>query len=150
MPAHGVVEAVDVSGDGIVGLGVGREVLAARLRFKFRNRAMTRSSLKGRSRPSTPTVMEVMVSAPMGGSGRAAARGIIQLKGIGSTPLVDPSSPFDHRHGALYLEDAIREATWGEINHEEAHAISSRMTKASLVLDVDRPRELARTALAAE
>ena len=54
-----------------------------------------------------------------GGSGRAATRGELQIKGIGPTPLVDDLAPSDHRHGSLFLNEALREAVWGELNHHE-------------------------------
>lgn len=44
------------------------------------------------------------------GSGRAAAAGAIQSKGIGTTPLADPS-----RDGHESLEGAIKDALWGEV-----------------------------------
>ncbi len=52
------------------------------------------------------------------GSGRAASAGKIQIKGIGITPLVGEGQAFDHAHGRASLEEAIREAIWGEINQE--------------------------------
>ncbi|MFT3924304.1 MAG: hypothetical protein QM778_17340 [Myxococcales bacterium] len=54
------------------------------------------------------------------GSGRAAALGSLQIKGIGTTSLADHGSPHDHRHGGLFLGDAMREAVWGELNQAEA------------------------------
>ena len=71
------------------------------------------------------------------GSGRAAAAGKFQIKGIGITPLVDTSkdepnvgeslykrifrfvSTFTHSHGGASLSEAVREAIWGEILHRE-------------------------------
>jgi hypothetical protein len=65
--------------------------------------------------------------APNMGSGRAASAGLIQIKGIGMTPLVHPSTPFEHRHGSLSLGDALREAAWSELNHAEAPHGSNRV-----------------------
>lgn len=65
--------------------------------------------------------------APNTGSGRAAAIGLTQIKGIGTTPLVDPATPHEHRHGNLYLGDALREAAWGELNHLETPHGSNRV-----------------------
>ena len=71
------------------------------------------------------------------GSGRAAAAGKFQIKGIGITPLVDTTkdepdvgeslykrifrfvSTFTHSHGGASLSEAVREAIWGEILHRE-------------------------------
>jgi hypothetical protein len=53
------------------------------------------------------------------GSGRAASRGAFQIKGTGATPLVHAKSSYSHRDGALRLENALREAVWGEIDQEE-------------------------------
>jgi hypothetical protein len=65
--------------------------------------------------------------APNTGSGRAAAIGVMQIKGIGVTPLADPTTPHEHRHGNLYLGDALREAAWGELNHLETPHGSNRV-----------------------
>lgn len=54
------------------------------------------------------------------GSGRAACRGVIQLKGSGATSLVHARTNQAHRNGALPLGEALREALWGELNHHEA------------------------------
>lgn len=61
------------------------------------------------------------------GSGRAASRGWVQIKGIGVTPLVGKSQDFDHAHGGASLEEAMREAMWGEINHFELPYGSNRV-----------------------
>lgn len=53
------------------------------------------------------------------GSGRAGTVGAIQIKGIGTTPLAHRHSDHEHRHGALYLEEAMREAVWSELDHLE-------------------------------
>ena len=54
-----------------------------------------------------------------GGSGRAAAVGEVQVKGIGITSLVAPSTSFDHSHGGASFKESISEAIWGEITHQE-------------------------------
>lgn len=53
------------------------------------------------------------------GSGRAGATGIMQIKGIGTTPLVGHDKDFSHSHGGESLEEALREAIWGEVLHHE-------------------------------
>ncbi|OFZ73658.1 MAG: hypothetical protein A3K03_07710 [Bdellovibrionales bacterium RIFOXYD1_FULL_44_7] len=55
------------------------------------------------------------------GSGRAASAGHVQIKGIGRTPLVGIGEDFDHANGKASLEEAIREAIWGEISQELPH-----------------------------
>lgn len=65
--------------------------------------------------------------APNTGSGRAAAMGRIQLKGIGTTPLASPETPVEHRHGSLHLGAALREAAWSELNHLETPHGSNRV-----------------------
>lgn len=50
-----------------------------------------------------------------GGSGRCAYTNGFYVKGIGPTPLRDPTGPFFHTHGALPLEEAIREAILSEV-----------------------------------
>ncbi len=54
------------------------------------------------------------------GSGRAASSGEIQIKGIGKTPLVANQGD-DHSNGFAPLEEAVREAIWGEINRDLPH-----------------------------
>lgn len=56
------------------------------------------------------------------GSARAGSSGKIQVKGIGKTPLLGTRQNFDHGHGGASLEEAIREAVWGEVlSHELPH-----------------------------
>jgi hypothetical protein len=50
-----------------------------------------------------------------GGSGRCAYMDGFYVKGVGPTPLRDSSGPFFHIHGALTLEEAIREAVLAEV-----------------------------------
>jgi hypothetical protein len=50
-----------------------------------------------------------------GGSGRVGMRGPFNVKGIGRTPLVSAVVDWQHSHGCLWLEEAIREAIFGEI-----------------------------------
>jgi hypothetical protein len=50
-----------------------------------------------------------------GGSARCGADGNVQIKGIGQTPLIGTSSDKAHSHGGVTLNEAIREAIWGEI-----------------------------------
>lgn len=50
-----------------------------------------------------------------GGSGRVGARGPFNVKGVGRTPLVSRGADWQHSHGNLWLEEAIREAIFGEI-----------------------------------
>jgi erythromycin esterase-like protein/hemolysin-activating ACP:hemolysin acyltransferase len=52
-----------------------------------------------------------------GGGARCGFDGKIQLKGIGRNPLVGRDTDFWHAHGGANLEEAIREAVWGEICH---------------------------------
>ena len=52
------------------------------------------------------------------GDGRAAAAGAFQIKGIGRTPLVKEDGD-NHANGKVSLEEAMREAFWGEINNAE-------------------------------
>jgi hypothetical protein len=61
------------------------------------------------------------------GSGRAANAGVVQIKGIGVTPLVGENQAYDHAHGRASLEESIREAIWGEINHRELPFGSNRV-----------------------
>ncbi len=61
------------------------------------------------------------------GSGRAASSGLVQIKGIGITPLVNKNTPIDHAHGGASLEESIREAIWGEVNHKELPYGSNRV-----------------------
>ena len=53
------------------------------------------------------------------GDGRAAIAGNFQIKGIGRTPLAKKSEDGDHANGKAELEEAMREAFWGEINQAE-------------------------------
>lgn len=50
-----------------------------------------------------------------GGGGRCAYMDGFYVKGVGPTPLRDSSGPFFHIHGALTLEEAIRETVLAEI-----------------------------------
>jgi hypothetical protein len=50
-----------------------------------------------------------------GGSGRVGACGPLNVKGIGRTPLVSPVADWQHSHGSMWLEEAIREALFTEI-----------------------------------
>ncbi|RQP23675.1 toxin-activating lysine-acyltransferase [Piscinibacter terrae] len=52
-----------------------------------------------------------------GGGARCGFDGKIQIKGIGRNPLVGRDTDFWHAHGGANLEEAIREAVWGEICH---------------------------------
>ena len=61
------------------------------------------------------------------GSGRAAGRGRIQIKGIGPTPLVHANANYGHRNGGLRLAEALREAVWSELDHCEAPFGSNRV-----------------------
>jgi len=54
-----------------------------------------------------------------GGSGRVGISGRFQAKGIGLTPLAGEATDWVHSHGCLSLEEAIREAIYSEIAHEE-------------------------------
>ncbi len=53
------------------------------------------------------------------GSGRAASAGLVQIKGIGQTPMVYKPDDFGHSHGGASLEESIREAIWSEVLHHE-------------------------------
>ena len=61
------------------------------------------------------------------GSGRASSRGEVQIKGVGITSMVGPGQTYDHAHGGASLEEAMREAEWGEINHRELPYGSNRV-----------------------
>lgn len=50
-----------------------------------------------------------------GGSGRCVYIDGFYLKGVGPTPLIDPKGPFFKTHGALPLQEAIREAILSQI-----------------------------------
>ncbi|MFT4255327.1 MAG: hypothetical protein QM608_22935 [Caulobacter sp.] len=50
-----------------------------------------------------------------GGSGRCAVRDDFNIKGIGRTPLAPVRVDWDHRHGHLWLPEALREAICSEI-----------------------------------
>ena len=50
-----------------------------------------------------------------GGGGRVGMKGAISVKGIGRTPLVSAVVDWQHSHGALWLEEAVREAVFAEI-----------------------------------
>lgn len=56
---------------------------------------------------------------PHGGSGRVATRRRFQVKGAGATPLVGRRADWFHAHGCLWLEEALREAIFGEIADAE-------------------------------
>ena len=57
---------------------------------------------------------------PHGGSGRCGTWDGFQVKGIGVTPLVGSGLGYEHSHGAVTLEEAIREATYSELLCQEA------------------------------
>jgi hypothetical protein len=50
-----------------------------------------------------------------GGSGRAAVVGKFQVKGIGQTPLTGKNCDWVHSHGCASVEEAVREAIYGEV-----------------------------------
>jgi uncharacterized protein YdiU (UPF0061 family) len=54
-----------------------------------------------------------------GGSGRCGIAGQFQIKGIGVTPLVSAHSDELHSHGAVTLEESIREAVFAEVASQE-------------------------------
>jgi hypothetical protein len=54
-----------------------------------------------------------------GGSGRCAVRGAFNIKGVGRTPLASADVDWDHRHGWLWLPEALREAICSEIARAE-------------------------------
>lgn len=62
-----------------------------------------------------------------GGSGRAANLGLVQVKGIGRTPLVGMETSFDHAHGGASINESIREAIWGEVLNRELPHGSNRI-----------------------
>jgi len=65
--------------------------------------------------------------ATHGGSGRAGDCDGFNVKGIGRTPLVDPHAPWDHAHGHMWLEEAIRDAIYSEFAHLECPKPGSRI-----------------------
>lgn len=50
-----------------------------------------------------------------GGSGRVGILGPFNVKGIGRTPLVSRVADWQHSHGSLWLEEALREAIFSEL-----------------------------------
>ena len=62
-----------------------------------------------------------------GGSGRAGDCDGFNVKGIGRTPLVDPHAPWDHAHGHMWLEEAIRDAIYSEFAQLECPKPGSRI-----------------------
>lgn len=50
-----------------------------------------------------------------GGGVRCGLIGTIQIKGVGQNPLVGRHADFWHHYGGARLEEAVREAVWGEI-----------------------------------
>jgi hypothetical protein len=50
-----------------------------------------------------------------GGSGRNAILHGLQIKGIGRTPLVSPSTEISHASGGAYLEECVREAIYAQV-----------------------------------
>lgn len=55
---------------------------------------------------------------PNGGGARCGTRGLVQIKGIGKAPLVGGKSHgAEHSYGGASLQEAVREALWGEICH---------------------------------
>lgn len=59
------------------------------------------------------------VGANAGGV-RCANVGALQFKGIGSSPLAGRTTDKWHRHGAMSLQDAVKEALMGELFHAAA------------------------------
>ena len=52
-----------------------------------------------------------------GGGARCGLFAGIQIKGIGQTPVAGRDAEYWHSHGAASLEEAVREAVWGEVCH---------------------------------
>jgi hypothetical protein len=57
--------------------------------------------------------------AAHGGSGRCGISNLFNAKGIGCTPLVPSNVDWDHAHGFMWMDEALREAVSGEIAAEE-------------------------------
>jgi len=57
--------------------------------------------------------------AAHGGSGRAGISNLFNAKGIGCTPLVPNNTDWNHSHGFMWLDEALREAISSEIAVEE-------------------------------
>jgi hypothetical protein len=57
--------------------------------------------------------------AKHGGAGRAGDVDGFNVKGIGRTPLTDPEASWEHAHGCMWLEEAIRDAIYSELAWEE-------------------------------
>jgi hypothetical protein len=53
--------------------------------------------------------------AAHGGSGRCGISNLFNAKGIGCTPLVPNNVDWDHAHGFMWMDEALREAVSGEI-----------------------------------
>lgn len=53
------------------------------------------------------------------GAGRNGAFGLVDIKGIGKTALVRPWSDGGHGSGVVGLAEAIKEAVWSNVLHEE-------------------------------
>src|SRR5206468_820219 len=54
-----------------------------------------------------------------GGSGRVGTNGPFNVKGLGRTPLASTMSDWQHSHGCLWLEEAVREAIYSEVADAE-------------------------------
>lgn len=52
-----------------------------------------------------------------GGGVRCGLDGEYQVKGLGCNPLVGEGAEFWHSHGGATMDEAIREAIWGEVFH---------------------------------
>jgi hypothetical protein len=52
-----------------------------------------------------------------GGGVRCGFDGSVQVKGIGSNPLAGTTTEYWHMHGGASLQEAVREAVWGEVCH---------------------------------
>ena len=50
-----------------------------------------------------------------GGSGRSVLVNGYHVKGVGRTPLVDPSMDVSHANGGAYLAECVREILWAEL-----------------------------------
>ncbi|MBL7714077.1 MAG: zeta toxin family protein [Bdellovibrionales bacterium] len=55
------------------------------------------------------------------GSGRAAEKGGIQIKGLGATTLVGETQGKSHSNGTVPIEEAIREVIWSQVNQGTPH-----------------------------
>lgn len=73
-----------------------------------------------------------------GGSGRCGFDGKFQVKGIGITPLLAQNMSQSHKHGKMFIDEAILEAIWGEVCHKHL-PLGGVRTLAIIKTNVEEP-----------